>query len=601
MLLKRQRVTQQASLQVAPPPPQPVFLVEDDLEEERRAKVQRTDDDFSPLLSGLEDGTPEPGYVPPMLSYTSLVKRALCPAGSPRDKSLTKDSPQDKTSPEPVQATSASTKSEGEVKQSVAQQSSPAKSAPAQSTPVQSVQPAQPAQPAVQPMRFGKGTGRMSELLCLVNPATSDASRADGPTWRAKTRASLLSLDLHDFKSFKRRQFQLEGRSLSCVVGCNSSGKSAVLDALRFALGRQCDRNLRDYIRRGKPMTSNARVSVQFRYEQEAEEGSLQGTVLLVREVRVHPDRSNKDSYILSHWVQEEGQELKEVSQEGYDEWLKALQWMGGDLLLPQFGLIDGRSASGLLAMLPEEIEKVGSEGTASGSLLKRRCTTKGAARAFSSASSRSRTEAAEAWLTRRIDEVYRELTREPLDDTMEEWGEGGEAKLRRLPDGSFDLLTSAKRGGASSGYGTSLNSLSDGARDVCALSMLFVLPGFISGMQDASLPFIVLDEPDSRLDKRHASALRRYLQKPDGPKQCLWLSLNNHQAFQGDIMLDETEDLGDSVLEDLEIHQAQAKARNRPGAGGRTALNARFLCHMSARLREETEAELDEDQPETL
>lgn len=116
MLLKRQRVTQQASLQVAPPPPQPVFLVEDDLEEERRAKVQRTDDDFSPLLSGLEDGTPEPGYVPPMLSYTSLVKRALCPAGSPRDKSLTKDSPQDKMSPEPVQATSASTKSEGPVR-----------------------------------------------------------------------------------------------------------------------------------------------------------------------------------------------------------------------------------------------------------------------------------------------------------------------------------------------------------------------------------------------------------------------------------------------------------------------------------------------------
>lgn len=39
-----------------------------------------------------------------------------------------------------------------------------------------------------------------------------------------------------------------------------------------------------------------------------------------------------------------------------------AERWMGGDLLLPQFGLIDGRSASGLLAMLPEEIEKVGSE-----------------------------------------------------------------------------------------------------------------------------------------------------------------------------------------------------------------------------------------------
>ena len=124
------------------------------------------------------------------------------------------------------------------------------------------------------------GSPRDLRLLCLVDPAAaSDASRAaDGPTWRAKARASLLSLDLHDFKSFKRRQFQLEGRSLSCVVGCNSSGKSAVLDALRFALGRQCDRNLRDYIRRGKPMTSNARVTLQFRYEQEAEEGSLQGT-----------------------------------------------------------------------------------------------------------------------------------------------------------------------------------------------------------------------------------------------------------------------------------------------------------------------------------
>ena len=143
--------------------------------------------------------------------------------------------------------------------------------------------------------------------------------------------------------------------------------------------------------------------------------------------------------------------------------------------------------------------------------------------RAFSSASARSRTEAAEAWLTRRIDEVYRELTREPLDDTMEvgmnqdesswgilkdktpwfhsrkrqkvgcqfhwitwtraleEWGEGGEAKLRRLPDGSFDLLTSAKRGGASSGYGTSLNSLSDGARLGLLDAWLVFVPYFLN------------------------------------------------------------------------------------------------------------------------
>lgn len=115
-------------------------------------------------------------------------------------------------------------------------------------------------------------------LLCLVDSTSTDLSRvADGPTWRAKARARLLSLDLHDFKSIRRRNFQLEGRSLSCLVGSNSSGKSAILDALRFALCRHCDRNLRDYIRRGKPITSAARVTAQFRYEQEADEGSIQG------------------------------------------------------------------------------------------------------------------------------------------------------------------------------------------------------------------------------------------------------------------------------------------------------------------------------------
>lgn len=187
----------------------------------------------------------------------------------------------------------------------------------------------------------------------------------------------------------------------------------------------------------------------------------------------------------------------------------------------------------------------------------------------------------------------------------VQEWGEGGEAKLRRLPDGSFDLLTSAKRGGASSGYGTSLNSLSDGARlevcskimqsdtttrhyfdlpscaapvgtsvrwvccsfflgssvackmhrcrlwcwmnqnlawtvlnscpwmydDLCTVSLLCILETsklIDDGRQTVAIVSCVscnFIRKDSRLDKRHASALRRYLQKPDGPKQCLWLS----------------------------------------------------------------------------
>ena len=37
-------------------------------------------------------------------------------------------------------------------------------------------------------------------------------------------------------------------------------------------------------------------------------------------------------------------------------------RWADGDLLLPQFALMDSRSATGILAMLPAEIEKVGSE-----------------------------------------------------------------------------------------------------------------------------------------------------------------------------------------------------------------------------------------------
>ncbi|CAK8997822.1 unnamed protein product [Durusdinium trenchii] len=677
MLLKKRRVTAPVG-PVTPPAPQPVFLVEDDLEDDSGP--------FSPFKFPVS-GTPESGYLPPNLSYQSLVQAALRPAGSPPKASMPAESQQQtekrtenaepsvKAAEPPAEAAepkvpSSSTKNkrytEGEArKQSAPVRPAQAKAAPPAKSPAQTASPpatppavlpaalpavtpaappaalsaqpaAQSAQPASQPpvqhsepvqpepaqavslsapMKFGKGTGKMSELselpkgcqtrrpklLCLVDPSLeTDVRVADGPTWRGKARARLMSLEVQDFKSFKRRQFQFQGRSLFCFVGCNSSGKSAVLDALRFVLARRCDRSLRSYIRRGKPMATAARVTAQFRYER-AEEGTSQGTMLLIREVRVHPDRSLKDAYILQHWVQEEEAELKEVSEEGYLAWLQqALMWGQGDLLLPQFGLMDSRSATGLLAMLPAEIEKVGAEGNTSGSLLKRRCTTKGAART-GPVNARLSREAAEAWLTRRIDEVYRELTREPLDDTLEEWGEGGEAKLRRLPDGSFDLLTSARRGGASSGYGTPLNSLSDGARDICALSMLFVLPGFISGMQEALAPFVVLDEPDSRLDKRHASALRRFLQRPEGPKQCLWLSLNNHQALPGDIKLDDEEaDLGESVLEDLE-NQARAAPKRGPG-GRKDVIKARFLSQMSARLREETEAELDEeDPPETL
>ncbi|CAJ1379936.1 unnamed protein product [Effrenium voratum] len=401
-------------------------------------------------------------------------------------------------------------------------------------------------------------------LLSLAEPLSS----SEGPAWRNRSRARLISLELQDFKSFQRRSFRLDGQSLFCLVGGNSSGKSAVLDALRFVLQRRCDRSLRSYIRRGKPMPKAARVTATFARD----EG---GPILMVREVRVHPDSSNKEGYILSHWVKEE-EDFKELSPEGYVAYLAALQCLGGDLLLPQFGLLDGRAAAGVLQMLPKEIERVGLEGATSAPLLKRK-NAKTADRSSAAGAMR-----AEAWLVRRVDEVYRELTREPLDDRMEEWGEGGQAVLSRQADGCFELRTSARRGGVACGCGTPLNSLSDGARDICALSLLFALLGLLNGMREALAPFVVLDEPDSRLDKRHASALRRFLQGRDGPRQCIWMSLNNHNALPGDIVLDGDEDVGEAPDEMGE------KVAHGKSPSGKHSIKARFLSQMSARLREE-------------
>ena len=73
MLLKKRRVTAPVG-PAAPPAPQPVFLVEDDLEDEGP---------FSPFKFPVS-GTPESGYLPPNLSYQSLVKTAF--RGSLRDR-----------------------------------------------------------------------------------------------------------------------------------------------------------------------------------------------------------------------------------------------------------------------------------------------------------------------------------------------------------------------------------------------------------------------------------------------------------------------------------------------------------------------------------
>merc|ERR1740130_866963 len=152
-----------------------------------------------------------------------------------------------------------------------------------------------------------------------------------------------------------------------------------------------------------------------------------------------------------------------------------------------------------------------------------------------SKSSARNTGVEAEAWVARRLDEIYRELSRDPLDEHFETWGDGGQASLRRLQDGSFTIFVSRKRGLAATGYGSPLEELSDGDRDLCALALLLTLPAlrhFSGGLQDALPPLVMLDEPDSRLDKRGARCLWRLLSGPQRPGLCLVTSLNNHQAF---------------------------------------------------------------------
>lgn len=261
--------------------------------------------------------------------------------------------------------------------------------------------------------------------------------------------------------------------------------------------------------------------------------------------------REGADSYESSYWACANSLKQRQLSKEDYSAWIfVALRWEDGSVLLPQFGLLGGHSAEELLASLPAALLRLraGAAGARAAPLLKRRSSRQlgsgPAAPALAAAGESGQQHpgtglshagvAAEARLARRVDEIYRELTREVLDDEMREWGDGGQARLRRREDGSFELSVSRRRGAAACGYGTPLSGLSDGDRDVCALALLLALPwGAPPGLEDALPPFVVLDEPDSRLDKRHSGALWRFLSGPTGPSQCLLLSLDNHEAFR--------------------------------------------------------------------
>ena len=372
---------------------------------------------------------------------------------------------------------------------------------------------------------------RCKEELGPERGPSALASPEEPPPLQGSSRAQLLSLEVKDFKVFECRSFSFEGAGAQCFVGPNSCGKSSILDALRFVLLREGPKQrlaefVRDFIRGEEPadIPYAACVTARFRCE-----GI--GVVVLRRRARVEGIDS-----CLSTFVGAAGDDLRQISQQGYADWIsQSLLWAdgdaAGDLLLAQWNLQEGRSAARLLASVPEALKQA-KGGVAAAPMLKRRV---GRGPEANGAAAVGRgSVVAEAWLARRVDEIYRELTREPLDSDMEEWGDGGQACLRHLEDGSFALLVSAQRGPAACGYGTAFSALSNGDQDVCALALVLALQGLACGMMGALPPFVLLDEPDSRLDKQHARALWRFLSGPLGPTQCLLLSLNNHQAFEG-------------------------------------------------------------------
>lgn len=334
--------------------------------------------------------------------------------------------------------------------------------------------------------------------------------------------ARLLSLEMKNFKCFEERTLSFEGDECSCIVGPNSSGKSSILDAIKFVT-LQPVRSIRHLVRRCRPAILHCCVTAVFETESA-------GKVTLQRRVILDSPKEHRVTYA----VAAHGSPLGDLSEAKYTSWIeKVLCWKEDAVIMSQFSLIEKSSVTELLGKLPKLLDKLEADGEIRPPMLKRRSAVGQQSNPVSSVTG-IRT-AAEAWVGRRLDELYCELSRQPLDELFQTWGDGGQACLRRLPDGSFTIFVSERRGLAALGYGSPLESLSDGDRDLCALALLLTLPGLRSGsggLQDVLPPLVVLDEPDSRLDKRGACCLQRLLSGPGRPAQCLLTSLNNHHAF---------------------------------------------------------------------
>lgn len=339
------------------------------------------------------------------------------------------------------------------------------------------------------------------------------------------SKAQLLSLQMTDFKCFGEKFIEFKAGDCTCIVGPNSSGKSSIVDAIKFLVLHPDSRQPRSLVRRCRPAVSRCCVSAVFETEQE-------GKVVLRREVYLEGPTEHR----LTFAMQVDDEPLEELTEARYAAGVENLLGQrDGNIFLEQFSLMRENDAKNLLKILPQALEQYNMGSTPRPPMLKRSKSSN--LSSTSSGLTNTRTNV-EAWVSRRLDEIYRELSKEPLDENFETWSDGGQACLRRLQDGSFTIFVSRRRGLAALGHGSPLESLSDGDRDLCALALLLTLTRLKNaslngeGLTDAFPDFVILDDPDSRLDKRAACCLLQLLSGPSRPKQCLITSLNNHKAF---------------------------------------------------------------------
>merc|ERR1740121_3095343 len=81
------------------------------------------------------------------------------------------------------------------------------------------------------------------------------------------SRASLLGLELEDFKPFRRKVVSLEGTGPTCILGANACGKTSILEAIRFVLLRPVERGAKGFVRLGDPPCTTASVTAHFQHE----------------------------------------------------------------------------------------------------------------------------------------------------------------------------------------------------------------------------------------------------------------------------------------------------------------------------------------------